>query len=239
MKKHVILWLFFAFVTSLTSCENCIVPEGEVKEEERAVNDFSEISLDCSADVIIRDRMLSDKNKVVVKAAANILPLIKTTVSGGNLKIDISGCVSGSSAVEVFVYVNEISKVKNDGSGTVRSDNVLKSDRFDVALDGSGAVELKLRANRVIVNHDGSGRIALAGNTNELEVNHDSSGESELSSMQSEEAKVNLDGSGTVSVFATNAMNLSLDGSGTIIYKGNPKELKTNKDGSGEIREAK
>jgi len=183
--------------------------------------------------------MLSDKNKVVVKAAANVLPLIRTTVSSGSLKIDMNGCVSGNSAVEVFVYVNEITKVKNDGSGTVRSDNVLKSDRFDVALDGSGAVELKLRANRVIVNHDGSGRIALVGNTNELEVDHDSSGESELSSIQAESAEVNLDGSGTVSVFATNAMNLSLDGSGTIIYKGNPKELKTNKDGSGEIREAK
>lgn len=239
MNKYVLLISVALSICLLSGCTNCVAPEGDIKEEERTVNDFSTITLDCPADVIIRDRMLSDKNKVVVKAAANILPLITTNISGGNLKIDMKGCVSGSSSVEVYVYVNEISKVKNDGSGTIKSDNVLKSDRFDIALDGSGAIELKLRANRVNVDHDGSGRIVLAGNTNELNVSHDSSGESELSSMQSESAKVNLDGSGTVSVFATNAMNLSLDGSGTIIYKGNPKELKTNKDGSGEIREAK
>jgi len=239
MNRSGFLILMVVSIFFFSGCNNCIAPTGEIKEEERTVNEFSSITLNCSADVVIRDRMLSDKNKVVVKAAANILPLVTTSISGGNLKIDMKGCVSGNTAIEVYVYVNEISKVKNDGSGTVKSDNVLKSDRFDVALDGSGAIELKLRANRVNIDHDGSGRIVLAGNANELEVNHDSSGESELSSMQAEEAEVNLDGSGTVSVFATNAMNLSLDGSGTIIYKGNPKELKTNKDGSGEIREAK
>lgn len=238
MKTKSYLFLL-AVLIGLMSCNNCIVATGDVKEEERLVNEFSTIELDGSMDVIIRDRLISDKNKVVVKAASNVLPLVKTTVSGSKLNIDLQQCVEGNSSVEVYLYVNEISKIVNDGSGSVRSDNILKSDRFDVLLDGSGSVELKLRSNRVKVNHGGSGRIMLSGNTNSLEVSHDSSGESELSSLQSEEAKVNLDGSGTVSVFATKRLNLNLDGSGTINYKGSPKELKTNKDGSGEIRESK
>ncbi len=238
MKINFYLMLLFGFL-SLTACRNCIEANGEIKDEERQINDFSTIQLDGSVDVIIRDRLLSEKNKVVVRAAPNLLPLVKTTVSGSKLNIDLKGCVEGNSKVEVYLYVNEISQINNDGSGTVRSDNVLKSDRFDVSLDGSGSIEVKLRTNRLKVNNDGSGRIVLLGNTNLLEVNHDSSGESELSSLQSEETKVNLDGSGTVSVFATKKLNLNLDGSGTILYKGSPKELKTNKDGSGEIREIK
>jgi hypothetical protein len=232
-------YAFVLLTILLSSCFNCVEQSGIIKEEERAVTEFSTIELDGSMDVIIKNRLLSAKNRVVVRADENVLPHVKTLQQGSKLKLDLKKCVKGNSPIEVFVYVNEISKVENDGSGTIHSENMLKTDRFDIDLNGSGSISLNVRANRVNVENDGSGRIHLTGNANMLEVDHGGSGISELFDFQTKEAKVDLDGSGIVNVCATDKMNLSLNGSGSIRYKGSPKELKTNKNGSGEILEAK
>lgn len=237
MKNY--LYAFFLPMIVLTGCFNCVEPSGIIKDEERAITEFSTIELDGAMDVIIKERLLSETNRVVVRADENSLPHIKTVLQGSKLKLSMDKCVKGNSPVEVYVFVNEISKVENDGSGTIRSESMLKSDRFDIEQNGSGTITLQVRANRVVLDNDGSGIIRLAGNANTIEVDHDGSGVSELFDFQTKEAKVDLSGSGRVNVYATDKMKLNLNGSGSISYKGTPQELKTNKNGSGEIHEAK
>lgn len=237
MKNY--LYAFILPMIMLTGCFNCVEPSGIINDEERSVTEFNTIELDGAMDVIIKERLLSERNRVVVHADQNVLPHVKTVLQGGKLKLSIDKCVKGNTPVEVYVYVNEISKVENDGSGTIRSENMLKSDRFDIEQNGSGTVTLQVRANRLVVENDGSGIIRLSGNANTIEVDHDGSGVSELFDIQTKEAKVDLSGSGIVNVYASDKMKLNLNGSGSIRYKGTPQELKTNKNGSGEIHEAK
>jgi hypothetical protein len=233
------LYAFILPMILLTGCFNCVEPAGIIKDEERTITEFSTVELDGAMDVVIKERLVSEKNRVVVRADQNVLPHVKTVLQGSRLKLSLDKCVKGNNPVEIHVYVNEISKIENDGSGTIRSENMLRSDRFDIEQNGSGTITLQLRANRVVLDNDGSGIIRLAGNANTIEVDHDGSGVSELFDFQSKEAKVDLGGSGIVNVYATEKMKLSLNGSGSIRYKGTPQELKTDKNGSGEIHEAK
>lgn len=239
MKKYLFIALSILVVSFLSSCKECVVPLHDTKEEERIIPEFSSITLNCDAGITIKERILSDKNKVIISAPSNVLPEITTLVKGKNLTISSKKCFKGKYNVQVFLYINEISKIANDGSGVIRSENTLKSDRFDVRLDGSGLIDVKLRANRIKVNHDGSGKVILSGNTNELDVRHDGSGECDLSTLKSRLAKVRMDGSGISTVNASEKGEFTMDGSGSILYKGNPREIKINKDGSGEIREVK
>lgn len=231
---YFILCLFLV----LSGC-GCLEVSGDTREEERQLGEFSSLTLDGSADVIIRKAAVGAKNRVLVRAAADALPIVKTNVSGSKLSIEVSRCLRGNARVEIELWVNEISKIRNDGSGFIRSENVLKTDRFDLFLDGSGQVSLKLNANRIKVRNDGSGKVEIVGKTGDLEVRHDGSGETDLSKLSASKVKVQHDGSGNVYVLAKEKMNLELDGSGNIFYSGSPKEVKTNKDGSGEIHEVK
>ena len=236
--KYFFYALCLSAIFMLGSCGSCVTGTGAVQEEERILQEFTAITLNCSADVIIRDRIMDEKNKVVIKAQPNILPLITAKVSGGELKLDIEGCTSTSEAIEIWVYVDDISKISNEGSGNIISENALHADRFEVNHNSSGNMQLIIKANRVDVNQDGSGKIKLDGNANMIDIDHSSSGECDAMALHAEEAKVNLNGSGNVSVFASKEMDLRLDGSGSILYGGKPGKLNTKDDGSGEIHEA-
>jgi hypothetical protein len=222
----------------LSACNMCTTGTGETQPEERLVANFSEITLDCSADIVIRERKISDKNMVVVEAQPNILPLIVTKVTGNTLNIDMEGCVSHSKAITIYIYVDDISEVTNNGSGSISSSNILKADQFEINQSGSGNIDLKIRANRIDAHHESSGDIMLSGNSNKIEIALDGSGSCNTLALNSDVAEVNLNGSGTVSVFATRQMDLHLDGSGSIFYAGKPEKLNTSDNGSGEIREA-
>jgi Putative auto-transporter adhesin, head GIN domain len=222
----------------MQSCMDCVTGAGDNVEEERIVTEFSAIDVQCSADIIIKDRILSDKNKVVVKAQANILPMIVTRVIGNKLVIDMEGCIMNSNAIEVYVYVNEISEINLGGSGNIRSENALRGDVMEINLSGSGNINLMLRTNVAEVNLNGSGDIKLDGTVNKAEFESHGSGDIEAASLKSERATVSSHGSGDISVNASEEMELNLNGSGNILYSGRAEKIKQNDNGSGEIHES-
>ena len=227
----------FSLSFLLSACNECVTGTGNKQQEERLVPEFSAIDLQCSANVIIKDRLISEKNKVVVDAQSNLLPLISARVSGETLEIDMKGCVRTDQAITVYVYANEISEISLNGSGNIESSNRLGGDNMEINLDGSGNVNLALRSNTVSVNHQGSGNINLDGNVNRIDIHHNGSGNIDAMSLKSSDAEVNLNGSGTVSVFGNRNMKLELNGSGSIFYDGKPQTLNTTNNGSGEIHE--
>ncbi len=230
-------WASCMILLLFAGCKDCIAPVGEAVDEVRPLETIHTITVNAAVDVVIREKEAGEANQITLHAAPNILPLITTRVSGKELMIDINGCVKTNEPLQVFVSASEIKKIRNDAGGSIRSANELKSDRIQISLDGSGSVELSLRANHVDVNHDGSGRITLSGNAVSLEISQDGSGNCNTRELTVEEAEVNLDGSGDVVVNASKSLDLSLDGSGSIEYIGNPKQLKTEKNGSGEIHQ--
>ncbi len=238
MKKNHLFVFIALCALLLQSCKDCVTGSGDSVEEERIVTEFSTIDLQCSADVIIKDRILSDKNMVVVKAQANILPMIVTRVIGNKLVIDMEGCIMNSNAIEVYVYVNEISEVNLGGSGNIRSENALRGDVMEINLGGSGKIDLKLKTNVAEVSLNGSGNIKLDGNVNKALFEINGSGDIDAASLMCQKVSVSNNGSGDVSVNASLEIDLNLNGSGDIRYSGRAEIIKKNDNGSGEIHES-
>ncbi len=237
MKRHISGFLLGLILISY-GCNVCVKGEGDNTREIRLVSDFSQLVLNCSAEIILMPKPPDESTKVIVEAQPNVLPLITSQVSGETLEIDMAGCVSTTSNLVIYVYADNVNAVTNNSSGTIRTNNKINGGRFEVKLNGSGSIELELQANEVMAEQEGSGNILLKGNTNSIAIENDSSGSCDAQNLIANEAEVNLSGSGTVSVHATKQMNLQLNGSGSIIYSGQPEKLNTKKDGSGEIHEA-
>ena len=94
--------------------------------------------------------------------------------------------------------------------------NKINSESLDVSIHGSG----KLRLN----GKSGSVKISIAG-----------SSKIDASSLESENSDVQIHGSGNIKVYATNSIDVQINGSGTVAYKGDPKNINQQINGSGRI----
>lgn len=237
MNKNTILAFSLSIVClfSLQSCVDCIQGEGEPVTESRAILDFEVLKLDCSANIEIRENLVSEKNKVEVIAPENLLPYIKSNIEGKKLSIDIEGCVSSTTPIIVKVYTNGMQKIISNGSGDISCKNTLKSERLMVSSNGSGNVEVQFRGKEIEVESDGSGDVVISGGANKLDIDSGGSGNVTASEFKANEASIDNGGSGNVVVSVKSGLTINLTGSGDVRYKGNPQQLEQSNDGSGSI----
>ena len=71
--------------------------------------------------------------------------------------------------------------------------------------------------------------------TKVLEVDVYGSGDVEVPNLKAEKAVININGSGDVSAYVTEDVDVSITGSGDVIIKGNPKKIKQKINGSGRV----
>lgn len=227
--------LLFAFSLSFFSCADCIDGSGSNTEERRSVEEYDVIYVDCELNVLLRQAGLSDQNKIVVRAQENLLPFIKTDVSGDRLTIELSECIRPTEEIQVEIVTNGIVKFVHNGSGNVETLGSIKSDDFKLVLNGSGDLSFKIKTDDLEVQSSGSGDIMLSGEANDLEVDADGSGDVNALGLKANAVDGANGGSGTLSIFAQDEMNLSLSGSGDIRHSGSPQNSTISNTGSGTV----
>jgi hypothetical protein len=194
---------------------NPITGSGVVEKEERPSKAFNRIELQGSADVEVT---IGETQSVVVEADDNVLPLIRTSVSGGNTLVinwKPNTNIRNYQTVRVIVTVPSLEAVKITGSGNVTVNGLKAADvRFD--LPGSGNITAVGQADRLRINLGGSGNIFCE-------------------SLQTRDVTVDLTGSGNIQVYATDSLDVTVRGSGNVFYRGNPANVEKSTPGSGNI----
>ena len=224
-------------IITLSSCWNGIEGVGSATSEKRALIDFDEIVLDCSADVNIRQNLIKAKSSLEVVAQENLLPYILTKVENDVLTITIEESIMSTGKLEVNVTTNGLTRISIDGSGDIESENVLRFEDLRIDHDGSGDVTLDLKGEELDIRHDGSGDIQLEGSVDELDVTADGSGDLDAFDLSTKTADVSNDGSGDLNIHVKESLKVTNDGSGDVNYKGKPDEITQENNGSGAIKD--
>ncbi len=206
----VIIIIIFIIKHNLT--KNNIQGSGNIISESRELNNFSSIILLGSIDVNIKT---SESNNCVVVADDNLIPYIKTEVV--NNKLNISLNESYSSEEKLVVNIN-----------TPNYD--------EVSLSGSGNINiLDFKNNNLSLNISGSGNITGNGEVETLVVKINGSGNLMSKEIKSKSATITINGSGVGKVFASDSISAKINGSGNIKYFGNPENVDSIINGSGDI----
>ena len=207
----VIIIIIFIIKHNLT--KNNIQGSGNIISESRELNNFTSIILLGSIDVNIKT---SESNNCVVVADDNLIPYIKTEVV--NNKLNISLNESYSSEEKLVVNIN-----------TPNYD--------EVSLSGSGNINiLDFKNNNLSLNISGSGNITGNGEVETLVVKINGSGNLMSKEIKSKSATITINGSGDGEVFASDSISAKINGSGNIKYFGNPENVDTIINGSGDIK---
>ncbi len=207
--------------------------EGPVKNETRAVEGFHGIDLQLSGEVEVT---VSDQYSVEVSAQENLLPLLKTEVVDGQLKIYFEGNVSCDDPVRVRVSAPSFDAFEISGSGKITTASVIKSDRLALNITGSGDLILpQTEVREAAVDISGSGTVQIGGTANQLDATVSGSGDVQGKNFTTAICKANIGGSGTVTCDVSQRLEAEVTGSGDVFYTGNP-EVQMEVSGSGSVK---
>jgi hypothetical protein len=192
---------------------NAVVGDGRLAHDVRAVGNVSAIDVGGPLEVNVR---VGPATSLEVEADSNLLPMIRTEVSGGVLRMWVEGSVRSANSLRVTYTTPSLLDASASGSGRLTISE-LSGTPLNFSKSGSGAANLSGRVSRIDVRHSGSGAInAGALRTNEANLALSGSGRMSLGPVQGNALTVNLHGSGSLQASGTVAsLNARVQGSGS------------------------
>lgn len=226
-------FLLAAFL--FAGCGTPIVGNGKIIEVSREVPNFQDLTSLGSIDIEIQP---GDSFGVKVVGDDNLIPYVVTDVTDNELKVSYKeNTMISNSHVHVVVTAPFINNIKTTGSGDIRTKGTITNSKMMVLSSvGSGDVGLSIDAPAVKVTGAGSGDFKLSGQTRDIDCTLSGSGDFDSKDLKSENAKIRINGSSDVKVFASVSLSATIAGSGNILYWGNPALNEVKVSGSGKIK---
>jgi hypothetical protein len=205
--------ILLALVLLLCSCTgHKIRGSGILRTETRDLPTFENMRFEGSYDIQIDSQ---EKQALTIDADENLLPLIKTEVTNNSLRVYSDDNLQPSKEIKIIAAVGNLAELTVHGS--VHGDiNKIQNHSLSVEVNGSS----KLQMN---------------GKTEQLKIDISGSSSIDATALVAENAKVRINGSGNIHVQAVNTVDGQINGSGTIKYKGEPRNIHQEINGSGNI----
>ena len=214
-------------------------------QETREVVSFTEVALSMPGTLHLRQ---GTPRSVDVKAPADVLKHVETTVENGTLKIRderapagfLESLFGGGGAeteeeIEAYVTVPTVEGVSLAGAGTVVGETPIEASSLDLRSAGSGDMQLAIRVQELEVESAGASTFDLKGTADEVAVAGAGAGTVEAIDLTTKTAEVEVAGAGDVRLHVTDRLSVDIIGAGDIEHRGSP-DIETNIIGSGEVR---
>jgi hypothetical protein len=228
--------ILFMCCILFASCEK-IRGEGPTVTQERTVQPFHAISAGISGRI---NYSVSPTYKVELQAQQNILDIIETIVSSGELIIKFRNGVNVRSHENIVVNISGPSPdaISLSGDASLRVSGNVSADRLQLRVSGSGDIEVDQVSvsDKLEATITGSGNIdVLQGAAKQVNLRISGSGNIRSTGVAAEQAEAEISGSGNIRVKVSDKLNARISGSGSIYYIGSP-QITTNVSGSGNVR---
>lgn len=186
---------------------------GNVQTEQRNVGEFKSIDISGAFTVEI----VAQKDFAVeVEADDNILPLVKTEVEDGVLKIEREGHFSGHSKVSIRVSAPNIENLEVSGASKV-SVNDLNNDFLNLDVSGASKIDIRGKTTRLKMDLSGASNI-------------------DAENLMAENVSVEASGASKVGVFVSNELYADVSGASRVNYSGEPQTVEKKTSGASSVK---
>lgn len=222
MKYHVIVAFFIA--ASFAGCKTkCVEDSGKRGTKVDTVKVFDKIE----AKGLIKIVLKQDSSYVVkVEADSNVVDIVKASVSGSKLKIELdSARYCGKDSVLVYVGVGSLKELSIAGNVNLVSSGRLNAEDIKLSLLENCTVSLDLNVAKLITKVDGIGHLWLSGQAGTHILTSKGTLDIKASDFVVGIYNLQTDGIGNGDINVLNELKVNTNGSSTIHYKGNPKKV--------------
>ena len=212
-----------------------ITGKGGTVKEKIDLPTITGIGLGISADVYLKQ---GSSQEITIEGQKNIIDNIKREVKGQSWSIEFDKDAYDYKDVKIYITLKTLESVSIGGSGSITGEGKFSNlGNLDIAIGGSGDIELDVDARDINCSIGGSGEIVLEGSGDDLAISIGGSGDVEAYDLSVKKCKISSAGSGDIRVNVSDRLDVSMVGSGDVSYKGNPKISKSIV-GSGDIEKA-
>jgi hypothetical protein len=145
----------------------------------------------------------------------NILPIIKTEVTNGVLRIHSDQAYNSSKPIAIRISVPDLEKFTTAGAGDVHVSSV--------------------KNDQLVLSSTGASNIEASGQTRFVDISTSGAGNIETDSLHAERAKITVSGAANVDVYASQQLDVSVSGIGSVTYSGNPPVVNKSVSGIGSV----
>jgi hypothetical protein len=196
---------------------DAVAGSGKIITEPRTVSGFSAVSLSGSGTVIIEQ---TGTESLAVTTDDNLLPYIRTEVNGNTLELGFKDSMTYLRPTHDIVF--RLTAKRLEG----------------LDISGSGKADAKgLDPDHLRIKISGSGEVSAQGTANDLELRISGSGGYRGAAMGSKRATIDISGSGSAVIAASETLKADVSGSGSIEYVGDP-QVTQHVSGSGSVHHA-
>ena len=226
--------LFILMISFGTSYAQKVKGNGKTISETRNVGSFDGVGVAGSFDVFL---VAGDEGKLDIKVEENLAQYLITEVKNGDLNIKWKNGVNirTTSKTTITVHFKSINSLAMAGSGDIVGKDKIKGNSLDVAVAGSGDIEVDIDVEQLETAISGSGDIELSGTATEFEAAVSGSGGIDAYDLKVEKAELKISGSGSIGVTVEKEIVARISGSGNIKYKGQPRIEDLKVSGSGNV----
>jgi Putative auto-transporter adhesin, head GIN domain len=211
MKRIAIVLLPASLLFLLGGCHIGVHGSGVRKTEKRDLPSFTAIETTGAFDVQVTCQKPATFE---IEGDDNLLPLIRTEVRNGVLRVSSTQRYSTNSPISLRITVPDLASVSSTGAGKFTVSD-LKNDNFEVHSTGAGMVTVDGQSNNVKISSTGAGKIDA----------HD---------LRASKVEVTVTGAASVDVYASDQLDVNVSGAGRVTYTG---DAKVNKhiSGAGQV----
>ena len=227
----------------LSSCEKlsdgkCLKSVGEIVEERREIDSFCSIHIEGDVDLEIE---WSSELEVMVEAGDNLQDAIELKVESHQLIIEnhlkCNWLRDLDTPIIVKIKTPCLREIVNEGQGNIYSINSINSSYFKIYnISTGGDVNLSLDCDTTFIHMEASNsNVYLDGFSDDHYVYSSGTGNLYSRNLVTKKSFVNNFSIGRFEVQATEYLRAEIYSRGDIYYWGNPLELVTFVEGTGEI----
>lgn len=200
----------------LCACGDRQFDRGPTRTESRDVGTFDAIEMDGDGRLRID---VGSPASVAVEGKDSVVAALKTEVRGGTLYISSKRqdwmFFGGTQQLTLRITTPRLASLTLDGGN-------------DVRLTGFNGGDSSIKVQ-------GAAHVEANGTLKELTIYMAGAGHADFSKLVANDAKVTVDGVGSVFVNSKDSLNATMNGVGAILYTGNPHVVNTSMNGLGRI----
>ncbi len=220
MKKLVILFIGICAV-SLSGCnKKSVVGNGKVIFQNRDLKDYSSLSVNGAYTVYVKKGSVSS---FVIEADENLLPFIKTEISGNNLKVYNSKNILRSKELKLIITNPQLNSCDFSGAIELNSDSGLIYKILNITISGIGRIDMNLNTDSLLANVSGGAELTFSGNAKKFDGIIKGTGSIDAVNFIVQESNIEISGLGKAKLNVIKKLNVNITGFGKVDYKGEPQ----------------
>ncbi len=193
----------------------CVHGNGVSKTVERKAADITILETSGAYNIHIRSGI--DRQLIKITGDANLLPLIVTSPQSNKLVIYPEKSICTELGITVEMNVAALEALVTSGSDTIKVQGI-NTPKFSLDMGGSSDVE-------------------LSGAAHTLDATISGAGDLKAKDLKTKETILNISGSSTANVYATERLKVDVIGVADVNYFGHPKKIEKEILGVGDLNQ--